>query len=428
MVTGTWQTLAANASAWYYFDYTADKSRAEVDLDTYGVSNITFAIYTPAQANAWQQDPTTAPVAFGTPPGSSSASAIHDLIWLGAFNTGGRYFAVVSNNNSTPVPYRLLVSGSSVMLAPTPTPTPIPTPLFATPIPTGTIQGKLIFQNASGGDIYTVNGDGSNLTRVESGLDPSWSPDGKWIAFSRWSAPAGLYIANADGSNEQAIFDAQQLLSPQWSPDGTRIIFTQQKGGSTGGAPVCFRGFCFPSQPDPHWKLGVIDLSSGALSEPPCSLHCFSPTWSSDNHTAAYADAGFGVLTTDTNPNSGPPTTIYSQVPAVQSAMWSPDGSRIVFQVRQHDHWEISVMNTDGGNPLELTHPNPLSFAVVNNVAPTWSPDGSQVLFLSDRGGKWEFFIIDVDGTGLRQVLKNVSDSIPIHYNFSNERVIDWSK
>ena len=61
-------------------------------------------------------------------------------------------------------------------------------------------------------------------------------------------------------------------------------------------------------------------------------------------------------------------------------------------------------------------------------MAPTWSPDGKQILFLSDRGGKWEFYVVNPDGSGLSQVLKNISDSIPIRYNFSSERVIDWIK
>jgi Tol biopolymer transport system component len=96
--------------------------------------------------------------------------------------------------------------------------------------------------------------------------------------------------------------------------------------------------------------------------------------------------------------------------------------------VRQHDHWEINVMNADGSNVAQVTQANPFSFVPVNNVAPTWSPDSKQVLFLSDRNGKWEFFVANPDGSGLKQVLKTVTDSVPIHYNFMNERVIDWIK
>ncbi len=425
-VTGTWQTLAPNTSAWYYFDYGADKSRVEVDLDANGVGNIGLAIYTPAQAAAWLQGQTTSPVGIGTKPGSQTAAAIHDLVWLGAFNTSGRYFAVVTNNNAAQVSYRLLVSGASVTLAPTPTASPFPTPLFATPIPTGAIQGTLIFQQASGGDIYTVNGDGSNLTRVTSGLDPAWSPDGKQIAFTRWSNPAGVFVANADGSNERLLFGATKPLSPQWSPDQTKIVFTRQFGGTTNDRQLCFYTLCFTLLANPHWKLAVLDANTGAFSEPINTDHSFSPTWSTDNTTIAYADATFGIMTTDTL--GGQATTIYSQNPAVQSTMYSPDGSKIAFMVRQHDHWEIDVMNADGSNATSLTPPDPLAFNVVNSVAPSWSPDSKQILFLSDRNGKWEFFVVNVDGTGLTQVLKSVTDSLPIRYNFSNERVIDWRK
>lgn len=428
MVTGNWQPLAPGASAWFYFDYGAssDKSRAEVDLDANGVGNLGLAIFTPTQAAAWLQDATTKPVGIGTPPGAATAASIHDLVWLGAFNTSGRYFAVVTNGNASQISYRLLVSGATVTLAPPPTVTPYPTPLFGTPIPTGTLQGRLLFQDASGGIVYAVNGDGTGLTRVTTGIDPAYSPDGKRIAFTRWANPAGVYTANADGSNEQLLFGAAQSLSPQWSPDGSAIVFTQQKGG-TPDSTFCFGRYgCFSTPADPHWKLGVVNVNSGALFEPSSTAHSFAPTWRSDGATVAYADATFGVL--GTNATGGAPFNLFTQNPDVQSPLYSADGSQIVFMAKQHDHWEIDAMNADGSNVVAVTRANPLLFYVVNNVAPTWSPDGKQILFLSDRGGKWEFFVVNADGSGLTQVLKNITDSIPIRYNFSNERVIDWIK
>lgn len=427
---GNWLTAAPQSNLWFYFDYAGDKSIVQVDVDDNAAPGVRLAIFTPDQATAFVQDATTQPVGWGTPPGSNSEAAVHDLIWRGGFNFGGRFFAVVQNTNPTPMAFRITISGTNVITAPTPLPTPtlnLPNP-FATSVPTGTVQGQLVFQDASGGIIYTVNGDGSNLTRVTYGLDPSWSPDGTQIAFSRWNPPAGLFIVNADGSNEQALFGSDQLLSPQWSPDGGQIIFTQQKGGLQEGKPFCFRGRCISQPPDPHWKLGLLNLTTRVLTEPQCSNHCFSPTWTQDGHTIAYADGTFGILTTDTDPSAGPAVNLFTQNPAVQSPLYSPDGSRIVFQVKQSDHWEINAMQADGSNVTALTHADPLSFQVVNNVAPTWSPDGKQVMFLSDRNGKWEFFVVNADGTGLTQVLKSVTDRVPIRYNFSNERVIDWKR
>lgn len=428
--TGAWQTVAPHAAQWYFFDYPGDKSKVEVDLDTNGVSGIQLGIFTSAQAQSYVQDPTTQPVAWGTAPNPNSQSASHDLIWLGGFNYGGRYFAVVINNNANPVSVRVTMNGQGIVTGPTPTPTltlaqMFPNPL-ATPISTTNVTGKFVFQDGSGGNIYTVNGDGSNLQRATYGLDPSWSPDGKMITFSRWNAPAGVFIANADGSNEQQLYGGNQILSPQWSPDGSHIVFTIFKGGP-GESSFCFRGFCFSSSGDPHWKLGMVDMS-GTLTQPRCSNHCFSPTWFTDNQTVVYADPQFGILAANTAPNGGPEWNVYTQNITVQSPSFSPDGKQIVFMVKQHDHWEINVMNGDGSNVRPLTSADPLSFAVVNNVAPAWSPDGTQILFLSDRGGKWEFFVVNADGTGLKQVLKNVTDKVTVNYNFSNERVIDWAK
>ena len=129
-------------------------------------------------------------------------------------------------------------------------------------------------------------------------------------------------------------------------------------------------------------------------------------------------------MTTDTLTNTV--SVLVSAKP--QGVTFNPAGSRIAFQLPAHDHWEIAAINADGSGWTSLTRADPLSFTVVNNVAPTWSPDGKQVLFLSDRNGKWEFFVVNADGSDLKQVLKNVSDTLSIRYNFSNERVIDWAK
>ena len=81
---------------------------------------------------------------------------------------------------------------------------------------------------------------------------------------------------------------------------------------------------------------------------------------------------------------------------------------------------------------MGVTKPDPILYSLFNvtvhNVAPVWSPDGQQVLFLSDRNSKWEFFVTDPSGSNIRQVLKNVTDLIPLRFDFSNERMMDWTK
>ena len=225
-------SIAPGTTLWFYFDYAVDNmgggfgrgsaprlngpsAQVKVAVDANGAPGLALAIYTPDQASAWVNDPTTAPVGRGTPYTDTSNDLVtHDLYWAGAFNASGRYLIAVSNSASVPVAFEMTVSGDWVTLYPPviPSPTPtLPVPFTVTPVPTGTIQGKIVFETATGGDIYTVNGDGSQLTRVSRGIDPSWSPDGKKIFFARWdNADPGIYTANSDGSNEQLVFGTRK--------------------------------------------------------------------------------------------------------------------------------------------------------------------------------------------------------------------------
>jgi len=458
MVPADWYTIAPNSSRWFYFDYWLDapgpmprrfgasaRSKVDVIVEANGARAIQFAIYTPALAQEWLRDPTTPPVGRGTPYRDPlTGNIVYDLFWSGAFNTGGRYYIRVTNDAPIALPFRLTVRGDTVMLYPTPTPTPTPTiPFSVTRVPTATLAGKIVFQQATGGVIYTVNGDGSNLTPITTGLDPAWSPDGKQIAFARWdSAYPGLYVVNADGSDERLVYGAPRLRSPRWSPDGRFIAFTQEKTGTSGQV---------------LWKLGVVELPhikpgtdevvSARLTEPQCSRLCYVPSWNSDSKTLAYTDPGEGIMATSVMGGSAsfilaPSGTYFDtreniprpilHLPPIQSSMWSPDGTRIVYAQRAHDRWELNIVNADGTNAHSITSPDPILYTffhvIVNNVAPVWSPDSKQILFLSDRNGKWEFFVVNADGSNPRQVLKNVTDLIPLRFDFENERMMDWTR
>ena len=338
---------------------------------------------------------------------------------------------------STTIPPTATPMSTALPPASTPTATATARPLPPTAIPTPGLEGRFVFQVAGGGDIYTVNADGSNLSHLTYGMDPSWSPDGSQIAFSRWTTPWGIYTVNRDGSNERLVFSSNVARSPVWSPDGSQIAFFFETEGWTAPWRECIEGYgcitIIPPMLQQEWHLGVVDVADGYFHQPYCDRFSFSPTWSADGEWIVYDGGDSGAspselhglcMTTVEGPNNSVLTNnVHDHFP-----VWSPDGTQIAFMHWQHDHWEIYVMNADGSGRWPLTSSPALVERRPNNVSPAWSPDGEEIVFLSDRGGKWEFYVMNADGSDQRKILGNVTEGLNIRYNGVNERVISWGE
>jgi Tol biopolymer transport system component len=88
---------------------------------------------------------------------------------------------------------------------------------------------------AAGGEAKRLTSD------PENGMHPSWSPDGKRIAFMSWrTGRTELFTMNADGSDQKKLLtlDKGGAIDPRWSPDGSRIAFVHLPEGMNGRAAI----------------------------------------------------------------------------------------------------------------------------------------------------------------------------------------------
>lgn len=420
IITGETATAQPNSHTWYKFQEAGNSQLVTAALNSNNPDGMSFNVYTPEGIANWIAQRGLHPI------GVSSQSPGAAQAWQGRFQGAGTYYLVVTNSNTYPVEYQLTVRGDGVttIVNIPPTQTALPNP-FETRVPVGALNGgTIVFQEASGGQIYRVDADGKNLQPLTFGLDPAFSPDGSKIAFARQGADAGLYVMNADGTGARNLFGANEVRSPTWASDSEIVFSTVNK--EVAGTPICFLGRCFDTGDVTRWKLLVYNLNDDTLKsvETPRTGGTV-PSANRVNENIAFMSPELGLMLTALNDMT--PQIIDNDL-SINTPNVSPDGSRLTYMVAQPPAHQVVVSVWDGTNPTLLTKNDPLAFEHPDNVAPTFSPNSQEILFLSNRNGRWEFFAINADGTNLRQVLKNVTDQLNLQYNYSAERVASWTK
>jgi Tol biopolymer transport system component len=224
----------------------------------------------------------------------------------------------------------------------------------------------------------------TNLTQSSSGnFRPTFSPDGKWIAFSsdrdntpgrfpgQWEMlqSTGIYIVHPDGSGLRRVTRSGGVAgSPSFSADGTRILYYET---DETGAYLAKSGRS-------RTELVSLDLNTGERRQYTASNEVkLSPAFLPGgriSYIVRGADRGADALKI-----RHPDRRVDTIVPGpVRHATWTPDAKQVVYERILHPASTEHLVPTVSRDPeFELFLSEPF---------PSFAPDGRRLLY-SQYGG-----------------------------------------
>lgn len=290
---------------------------------------------------------------------------------------------------------------------PTPETTHTPTVLLMTPTaalsPAATLNaaeqarcGSLVAYVREGG-LWLMNADGSDQRALAPGANgrPTWSPDGRSLAYQPDGAP-GLRIADVISGRVRAAAAREGCFAtdPAWSPDGGTIAFRQVCGPDESAAG----------------KLVFLDTATGSTSAE-LLADISSPTWSPDGAQIALIQGragrfpGTSILICA---RDGTGCVTFSDRDYVKSITWSPDGQFIAATVVGDP---ADTSGASGGAATPKVRLLPLKGGkeqVLTGMDPAWAPDSKRLLRTAGRYGL-AIYVVDIGGAKYQELAPGAS-------------------
>ena len=213
------------------------------------------------------------------------------------------------------------------------------------------------------GAAYVANADGTNTTKITDTGGLVWSSDGTRVAYTVIDPDTGaiaVYVANADGTNTTKITDSGGFT--WWSPDGTRIIYRDGSVPRDGSDPLYVANRAlYVANADGTNTAKITD--SGGFT-----------WWSPDGTRIIYQviDPDTGAIAVYVADADGTNTTKIGD--STFNVGWSPDGTRITYTVRNPNKTGdvLYVANADGTNTTKIAD---------YGSRLLWSPDGTRITY-----------------------------------------------
>lgn len=254
-------------------------------------------------------------------------------------------------------------------------------------------------------ELYLMDYDGRNQRRISAHKSTSgyssWSPTGDAIAYiSYFSGSAGIYYVDLATSRKVPIYTEGVLnISPSFSPDGKEVAFAHASEGANIDIYTCPRECQSPRR---LTRRAGIDTN---------------PAWSPDGKQIAFTSDRSGrpniyVMAVD----GSNVRRISFEGDYNEGANWRPDGTHLVYASRRATRGPFQIVETslvDLGTRVVLAGPD-------SYEEPCYSPDGRRILFTVRRGRDSQVHVVDADGTNQRQLTHEGNNMGPAWSGFAD--------